>query len=214
MPTIPYKLKNGKRVPGVTTIIGRFKECGGLMHWANQMGLQGKDHREVAGKEATAGNICHSMIEEHVHGREWEPPDKVDGSLLEKANQGFAAYMTWESQISIEITQTEMNLVSEEYRFGGCPDAVGRVDGATTLFDWKTGKLYPDHLLQVAAYRHLVNDCTTWCVKDVHILRIGKEFADFTHKYVTSDMLDVCWEQFKLLREAYDRDKIIKKMAG
>ena len=186
------------------------------MHWANQMGLQGKDHREVADREATAGSLCHSMVEEHIHGRKWVAPDDVSRDLMGKATYGFAAYKTWEDQMNLEITKTEMNLVSEEFRYGGCPDGIGFVGTikSLTLFDWKTGRLYPDHLLQIAAYRHLVNECCLGPVRDVHILRIGKEFADFTHKYVTSDMLDVCWEQFKLLRDAYRRDKIIKKMAG
>jgi hypothetical protein len=30
------------RLPSVTTIIGRFKESGGPLYWANQQGLEGK----------------------------------------------------------------------------------------------------------------------------------------------------------------------------
>ena len=32
-----YKL-DGKRVPGTTTIIGRFKDSGGLLYWAFEQG--------------------------------------------------------------------------------------------------------------------------------------------------------------------------------
>ena len=42
MPTIISKDHRGNRLPSVTTIIGRFKESGGLLYWANQQGLEGK----------------------------------------------------------------------------------------------------------------------------------------------------------------------------
>ncbi len=33
-----YKTQDGKRAPGVTTIIGRFKDSGGLLWWAFEQG--------------------------------------------------------------------------------------------------------------------------------------------------------------------------------
>lgn len=35
-----YYTSSGLRVPGVTTIIGRFKDSGGLIHWANQLAYE------------------------------------------------------------------------------------------------------------------------------------------------------------------------------
>lgn len=35
-----YRLSDGTRVPGVTTIIGRFKESGGLLWWANRLAYE------------------------------------------------------------------------------------------------------------------------------------------------------------------------------
>src|SRR5687768_2946630 len=32
-----YYTKRGERVPGVTTILSRFKDSGALIHWANQL---------------------------------------------------------------------------------------------------------------------------------------------------------------------------------
>ena len=37
-PTLGYRLKDGTKVPGVTTIIGRFKDSGGLLWWAFEQG--------------------------------------------------------------------------------------------------------------------------------------------------------------------------------
>jgi hypothetical protein len=37
-PSGGYHNKDGQRVPGTTTIIGRFKDSGGLMYWAKDQG--------------------------------------------------------------------------------------------------------------------------------------------------------------------------------
>ena len=43
-----YKNNEGKRVPGVTTIIGRFKDSGALMYWAFEQG-KAYSRREISG---------------------------------------------------------------------------------------------------------------------------------------------------------------------
>ena len=43
MPTIEY-IVNKKKVPGVTTILSRFKLSTPLIIWANRLGLEGKDY--------------------------------------------------------------------------------------------------------------------------------------------------------------------------
>jgi len=68
VPTQIYRTKDGVRVPSVTTIIGRFKESGGLIHWAWALGMEGKDYRQVRDSAADAGSLAHSMIYETNHG--------------------------------------------------------------------------------------------------------------------------------------------------
>ena len=41
-PKAGYRDADGKRIPGVTTIIGRFKESGGLIRWAYGRGRDGE----------------------------------------------------------------------------------------------------------------------------------------------------------------------------
>ena len=51
-----YYLKDGTRVPGTTTVIGRFKESGALLRWAFQQGKDGKnDLYEDRDKAASFG---------------------------------------------------------------------------------------------------------------------------------------------------------------
>jgi len=91
----PYYV-NGTRVPGVTTILGKFKDPGALMYWswncANSVlgetlnllesepnkfqvakflatdPLDRANYRGVSGRALTAGNIAHDMVEQYIKG--------------------------------------------------------------------------------------------------------------------------------------------------
>lgn len=69
-PRSGYHLKDGTRVPGTTTIIGRFKESGGLIWWAWDLGMKGLDYRDVRDKAADAGTLVHAMVEAHAAGED------------------------------------------------------------------------------------------------------------------------------------------------
>jgi len=211
-----YKLKNGDKVPGVTTIIGRFKDSGGLLYWAFEQGKaaeQGKisnlyDKRDEA---ATAGTLAHAMVETHIKG---DPlPALPDNDIGKQARQGFENYLRWQEDNKIKVIKQEMILVSETYKFGGCPDALGKDSrGDLCILDWKTSNgIYPDYLIQIAAYHQLwgENHPDEPITGGYHLLRFSKEHADFAHHYWSE--LNDALEQFKLFRQAYDLDKLLKK---
>ena len=215
-PRSGYKLKNGEKVPGVTTIIGRFKESGGLLFWACEQGKaieRGEintlyDKRDEA---AEAGTLAHSLVEAHINNLPL--PILPDNNIGKQALQGYENYVRWQEDNRIQVMKQEKEMVSEIYRFGGSPDALG-IDsrGDLCLLDWKTGnQIFVDFLLQLAAYTILwdeVHPCepiTGGC----HLLRFSKEHADFAHHYWKE--LDLAKEQFILLRKAYENDKILKK---
>lgn len=209
---------DGVRVPGVTTIIGRFKESGGLLYWAFEQGRAAErgeisnlyDKRDEA---AEAGTLAHVMVEAHIHGL---PEVNVSGYTAEvasQARQGYENFLRWQDDNRIEIIAQEAELTSSRYLFGGCPDAIGRDSrNQLCLLDWKTSNgIYPDYLLQLAAYRHLweENYPDQPLIGGFHLLRFSKEHADFAHHYWSE--LEDAWEMFKILRRAYDLDKILKK---
>lgn len=211
-----YKLANGERVPGVTTIIGRFKDSGGLLYWAFEQGKAAErgeisnlyDKRDEA---ADAGTLAHAMVEAFINSKPLpELPETVVGN---QAKQGFENYIHWQEDNRIQILKQEMLLISETYKFGGCPDALG-IDSRKNLviLDWKTSNgVYQDYLIQIAAYRQLweENNPDQLITGGFHLLRFSKEHADFTHHYWSE--LDNAWEQFKLFRQAYKIDKYLKK---
>lgn len=210
-----YKNAAGKRIPGVTTIIGKFKEAGGLMYWAWDQGMQGLDYRDVSGAAADSGTLAHSMIEKHLVDLD---PDVVlegqDPDVAAKAKSAFGSYMTWESQSRLEIVEQETALVSEKHQFGGTLDAIGYVNGELCLLDWKTSNaIYSDYLVQLAAYKLLWEELNPGdlITGGFHLMRFAKEYGDFTHKHMPE--LQIGERQFLLFRQAYENDKELKKRA-
>ena len=214
-----YRNASGKRVPGVTTIIGRFKDSGGLLWWAFEQGKCAErgeidslyDKRDAAGD---AGTLAHELVEAHIN--KLPLPDGPDNEKGHQAWQGYQNYIRWAEDNRIRVISQEIGMVSEEHQFGGCPDALG-VDsrGLLCLLDWKTSNgVYQDYLIQIAAYRQLweENNPMEPIEGGFHLLRFSKEHADFSHHYWSN--LDEAWEQFKLFRAAYDIDKVLKKRAA
>lgn len=209
-----YKDKAGKRLPSVTTVISRFKESGGLIHWAWNLGIEGKDYRQERDAAATAGTIAHQMVEARLRDEEYTPP-VIDADTLGKANGGFEAYLTWERMTKVSIVHSEVSLVSDMHRYGGTLDAIGEFEGKRVLIDWKTSNsVYQDYLIQLAAYKALWEENYPDHPIDggFHLCRFGKEHGDFAHHYYP-DLSDA-WEQFQLYRRAYDLDKALKKRAA
>lgn len=209
-PTKGYFI-DGERVPGVTTILGRFKESGGLIHWAWDLGMKGIDYKDARDSAANSGTLAHDMVEHYLGGGDPETALKdADEGLAEKARSAFAMYKQWEDSTKFRITPLENPLVSKEYRFGGTPDALGELEGYLYVLDWKTSNaVYSDYLLQLAAYKHLLEEHGYGGIKGFHLCRFSKEDADFSHHFYT-DLSDA-WEMFKHLREAYELDKKLKK---
>lgn len=216
-----YFLKDGTKVPSTTTILGRFKESGGLIRWAYQQGKDGKELYEERDQAADIGTCVHSMVEQHINGKTPDEcramPDTIlpTPDMREKALSGFAAYLAWAQNFNIEITHQEIQMVSEKYCFGGTPDGIGMVGGKRALLDWKTSKaIYADYLVQIAAYKLIweENHPDLPITGGFHLLRFAKEHGDFTHKYFAN--LDLGERMIVLLREAYEIDRQLKKRAS
>lgn len=212
MPTQPYVNKAGKRVPSVTTIISRFKESGGLVHWAWQLGRDGLDYRTEREKAADAGTAAHAMVEADIKGEPFDASPYAD-EILEPARMAFGAYKEWTDQTKLKPVATEVPLVSEAYQFGGCLDAM-LVNGKLSLGDWKTSNaVYADYLIQLAAYAILWEENHPFepIEGGFHLLRFSKG-GDFSHHFYPK--LDEAKRAFVLMRELYDISAALKKRAA
>lgn len=211
---------NGTKVPSVTTITGRFKDSGALIYWAWDQGRQGLDFRETKQKAADAGTLAHALIEADIHA--------VDGTLdlsdyddhvRANALHAFEAFKEWKARVKLEIVETERQLVSQKYMFGGTPDAM-LVAGKLVLGDWKTSNaIYQDHLIQVAGGYSLLweENFPGQRLEGVEILRVSKpeepgDPISFHDHFWGRAVIEMAQRQFILLREAYDLDKRLKSM--
>lgn len=230
-PRAGYRTADGIKQPSVTTVLGRFKDSGGLIKWAYK---QGREHENLAmrnlpapahlydnvEKAALAGTIAHHLIDTHIrHGA-----DKVtesasaefpnaDADVKRKAWNSYLQFQKWLANSRIQVDGHERQLVSEAHKFGGTPDATGLdADGNFVLIDWKTSnKVYGEMLIQLAAYSILIEEVEGNVVKGAHLLRVAKESADFAHHYYED--LEREKKAFLLMRELYDHVYAIDKRA-
>lgn len=214
-PYTGYKI-DGERVPGVTTILSRFKDSGGLIHWAWEQGRDGKDYRETRDAAANAGTCAHDMVECDIRGTAFDHT-LYDSKILAHAVGAFNAYLEWKQQTNLKVLEPEVSLLSKTLKFGGTLDAIF-IQGKLALGDWKTSNhVYLDYLIQLAAYKLLweENHPDQPIEGGFHLLRFSKQEhpddpVSFSHHYWSD--LKLAERQFILLREAYANDLRLKKM--
>lgn len=220
-PKSGYTLADGKtKVPGVTTILGRYKESGGLLQWAFQQGASGAsslyEKRDEAGE---VGTYAHALVDAHLRQEEIPPaPTGFTAEQIGQAGQAYKAFLEWMENSKLEIHSMETPLVSERYRFGGTPDGEAKSPKGLAIADWKTGNgIYPEMLLQLVAYDILIEECTGLRMEGgYHLVRFGKESARFTHMWIPANdpLIPIAKKQFLRLREAWEDDRILRKFAA
>jgi len=206
-----YKLADGTKIPGTTTVLSVLAKPA-LVHWAWDLGVKQIDYRKYVDKLATVGTIAHYLVECHCKG---EKPalDAYSKEEISLAENAFISFLEWEKDKEIKYLHNEIVLVSEAYRYGGTIDCVAEINGVPTLLDFKTGKaIYPEMLVQLAAYRHLLKE-NGYSVDEVRILRIGRDESEGFEERKETDLW-THWEMFKCLRQVYELNKAINRKAG
>lgn len=218
-----YRNKAGDPVPGTTTICGLAKDSGGLIQWAYK---QGREHERLASQgkpaprhlydvvdeAANIGTLAHECCEADILGK---PMPEIPEDKREQVMQAFGQYLSWKNQTRLKIVASEVPLVSEVHQFGGTLDFVCEIDGQLCLGDFKTsGAVYPEMLIQLAAYRELWNENNPdrLITGPSHLLRISKSAPDFAH-HSYGDLTEA-WQTFVLLRRLYDLKNALKKRAA
>ena len=203
-----YYLPDGTRVDGVTTIINRNLgwNKNTLMSWARREALAGNDPDKVRDKAADIGTVAHFMIECYVKGDE---PDLEEYSpaVIDKAENCFIAFLDWAKANDVVYLDSERQLVSEVYKYGGTRDLYAMINGEQAIVDFKTGSgVYPEYWIQMAAliglqYENdpdsfLWRDYMTWPV--AVILHLGKDGSFSVHKK-PKEKIYKAWQVFKYL---------------
>jgi len=203
---IQYRV-NGKRVPGVTTILGELSKPA-LKYWANAMGLKGIDIRQYVDDKADIGTLAHAIVLAHLRGEEVNTDDYTK-KQIDLAENSFIKYLDWEKGKVIKPILLEEPLVSERHGYGGTIDNYCDLDGALTLVDYKTsGGIYPEMFYQLAAYQQLLQE-NGHSVTHTKILRIGR---DENEGFEERDMRDLTlhFDIFIDALDIYSKKKLIK----
>jgi len=227
-----YYLADGTKIPGTTTITGRFKDSGGLIHWAFTQGMaQGElkaagkpfveNTRAIAQEAADKGTVVHGLVEQYI--KTGQQPAAIVDSQVKSA---FDAFLRWQQGSRLEVKHTEVALVCPVLKVGGTIDAIGMLGDKWCLPDWKSSNgLYVDYLWQIANYGYLAehgflcdeqgrqtNKALGIKVESYELCRFSKENADFSHNSFAS--LANEFETFKILRRAYDLARESQKRLG
>lgn len=140
-------------------------------------------------------------------------PKDVDPEVVTKAQRAFNNFLTWATQTKLQVTHTEVPLVSERYRFGGTLDAMF-IAGKRSLGDWKSSNgIYQDYLVQLAAYGLLWEEHYPDMPIEggYHLVRFAKEWGDFSHHFW--DELETAKKAFILMRKLWDCNEELKARA-
>jgi hypothetical protein len=202
-----YKLVDGTIVPGVTTILGVLNKPA-LIPWANKLGLQGIDSSKYVDEKAAIGTLAHQMIADYLRKGETDTSE-YSKFQIDQAENSVLSFLEWEKTHPIEPVLIEEPMVSERYGFGGTLDCVALLDKELWLIDFKTsGGIYPEMMIQVAAYRGLAFECEL-DIHKVRILRIGRTPDEgFEDRPVNN--LDKRFEIFQHCLEIYRLQKEVK----
>lgn len=210
-----YRLKDGTRVPSVTTINKHVEgDSEGLVRWAYKLGYEGLDMEEHRAKASGIGKIVHACIEADLKG-ETVKLDDVDPSWKEGISNALGAWRLWKETTGLGAAlASEVPMVSEVHRYGGCSDWIGMMRGKVVLLDFKTGgRLYPKDLVQVAAYGNLWNEAhPDQPIEQYSLLRLGKDSAGFTWKHEHALSMDGAWRAFLLCREMYELNRALERI--
>ena len=209
MDKITYRLKDGTKVPGSTTIC-KLLDKPYLIKWANNMGLKGINTDEYVEKTARIGTLIHMMIYSHITKTEIVLDEYSDEEITQ-AEKCLYKYLDWEKQHNIELIFAETPLISEKYKFVGIVDCYCMLDGKYTIIDFKSSKqISKDQILQVSSYIPLLEE-HNYPVDQILLLTIGKDEStpfgyELINKYNTGDYFEI----FKCLLNIYWLKKQMK----
>lgn len=142
-------------------------------------------------KAANAGILGHLFVENYL--KKLPEPDRkgLPEDVILKAEGCYLTFLDFEKSNSMNVFDSEIELTSELYPFGGTIDHIITTGmtppNSVEILDLKTGKdIYFEAKIQIKSYGKLWEEHHPELpVAGFHILRLG-ENGEFTHKYFPS----------------------------
>jgi hypothetical protein len=172
-------------------------------------------HKEKLDEAGNIGHIAHAWIEEYIQAQ-IEKDEAKSWYLLKnfpsdpRANNACNAALEWMENHNVRWLFTERKVYSRNHKYAGTMDGLCQVDSCkdplccpnvfkdhVAIADWKTSNyLYPEYLMQTAAYQHSYEEETGEVVDDRWIIRLGKDDAKFEAWHLESDTYEDDWNAF------------------
>lgn len=178
---------DGRRCPGVTTIIRNSAPAGGLLNWyARQAAEWAAQHTELIAElgesnwvktAANAANDSRDAAAERGRAIHAAADALIDGKPVDVAEEIYDRAVlvtkfldTWRAN----VLARECVVFHTGHRYAGQFDLIAELaDGNRWLLDYKTGTgIYPDVALQLAAYRNA--EFLVWNGEDRKMPRVDK----------------------------------------
>ena len=206
---------DGKRVPGVTTITGRFDDKQGLMEWYMRCGVQGVDPKKAARRAADAGTLAHDAAEHYLEGKKvnWDdlysklqhPPDDEQ---KEWARQAAGAAYIWIRKHRPKVIEIEGEYTDPDHLYGGCFDAIVEIDGKLEIIDWKTSKnITKYNFVQLAAYMGMWEKKHGKKLDGGRVIHLCKKTGLPNGPRLNREELQPMLDEFIAMRKLYDLKK-------
>ena len=125
-----YRLKDNTLVVGVTTIVGQLAKPQ-LVHWSYKLAVEGIKYWEVTNEAKNIGTIAHYQVECKLKNIKPDTSRFKDYTQNENetANLSYLNFLKWFKTHDIKVLHTELQLVSEKYKYGGTIDFIAEIDG-------------------------------------------------------------------------------------
>ena len=194
-----------KRVKSVTTLIGANLGWNfyPLLNWNLKLMKEGIDPREELKTAGRVGTLAHVMIEEFIKGGRVFL-DGYSPKEISHAKEAYYNFLTFKKDYNPEILETELKMVSEQYKFGGTCDAVAKVkigkNKKLMILDWKSSNsIHSEHKIQIAAYAKMYEENSGERIKGALIVRLDKDKKEYEVEHLKIKDLDWGWKVFKLI---------------
>ncbi|MCL2480149.1 MAG: hypothetical protein FWF38_00405 [Spirochaetaceae bacterium] len=222
-------IRNNIEYPSVTTILGLLDKSGALTWWASGCAVDFiKENIEIiknpesphaidqlfkdakgaftktSEKALDVGTQVHNAIEKYI-----KTGKDLSGELSEGVQNGFLAFLEWESKNHVVWEKSEVEIVSTKYGYAGTADAIAVINGHRYLIDFKTSKaVYDEYRMQLAAYLLGWNEENpNEKIDNAAVLRLDKETGEPEFRDLSKDIIDKSRAFLKLLDFYYFEKK-------
>jgi hypothetical protein len=155
-----YYLGEGREYPSVTEVLRVINKP--LTQWAARTAASlvladpftyNTAEKAAAGiyaqrdEAATRGTLVHGAIASHFAGQDHLVPEDLRGY--------YRAFSAWMNSTKCDLIYSETICFSDTHRYAGTLDLMVAISNEPYIVDFKTSRsVYPEYLLQVAAYCH------------------------------------------------------------